>query len=124
MRMRMLACRNSLHSQGYLSNWLPEYGVCWTLLLSFNEGRCCACKHNGPLVCLGRIPHPPDENLLLGSALTLRRPDHHRTVRAWAKQLGGVYAVRIGLKHVGFLGSLCSCVLFTLPHPFQSIFAS
>lgn len=46
-----------------------------------------------------RIPHPPEEGLLLGSALLMRRKDHHRLLRAWAKQLGPVYAFRIAARH-------------------------
>jgi hypothetical protein len=51
-------------------------------------------------VVLFRIPHPPEEGLLLGSVLPMRRKDHHRTLRAWAKRLGGVYAIRIAFWHV------------------------
>ena len=47
-----------------------------------------------------RLPHPPEESLLLGSALAMRRPDHHRSLRAWAAKLGGVFAARIFNFHV------------------------
>lgn len=49
-----------------------------------------------------RIPHPPEESLVLGSALPMRRKDHHRSLRAWGKRLGGVYAIRIAAWHVCF----------------------
>ena len=48
-----------------------------------------------------RIPHPPGESLLLGSALALQRKEYHRLQRAWARQLGPIYAIRIGMTHVG-----------------------
>jgi hypothetical protein len=63
--------------------------------------------------CLFRIPHPPEESLLLGSALIMRRKDHHRSLRAWARQLGGVYAIRIGLQHV----RACRWHLPCMSHP-------
>lgn len=42
-----------------------------------------------------RLPHPPEESLLLGSALAMLRNDNHRSLRDWAKQLGGIYSIRI-----------------------------
>ena len=48
-----------------------------------------------PLVCAClRLPHPPEESWLLGSALAMRQPDHHRSLREWANQLGGIYGLR------------------------------
>lgn len=47
-----------------------------------------------------RIPHPPEESLLLGSAAAMTRKDHHRSLRAWGNRLGGVYAIRVLFWHV------------------------
>ncbi|BDA50153.1 hypothetical protein COCOBI_15-2810 [Coccomyxa sp. Obi] len=60
-------------------------------------------------IVLFRIPHPPEEALVLGSALAMRRPNHHRSLRAWSKQLGGVYAIRIAGWHVRALSCLSEC---------------
>jgi hypothetical protein len=68
---------------------------------------CAACADRE---CLFRLPHPPEESLLLGSALAMRRKDHHRSLRAWACQLGGVYAIRIGLQHVRACRRHMSCM--------------
>ena len=54
----------------------------------------------GTCLRLIRLPHPPEELWLLGSALAMRQPDHHRSLRAWANRLGGVYAIRIATWHV------------------------
>ena len=56
-----------------------------------------------------RLPHPPEESLLLGSALAMRRPDHHRSLRAWANELGGVYAIRIATWHVRCWNRVLTC---------------
>ena len=47
-----------------------------------------------------RLPHPPEESLLLGSALAMRRPNHHRALRQSANQLGEIFAIRVAHWHV------------------------
>ena len=51
-------------------------------------------------LCLTRLPHPPNESWLLGSALIARGDAHHRDLRATANLLGGIYAFRVVSWHV------------------------
>ena len=50
-----------------------------------------------------RLLHPPEESLLLGSALAMLRNNNRRSLRDWAKQLGGIYAISILIWHVRVL---------------------
>ena len=67
------------------------------------------------LDCACRLPHPPEEAVLLGSVRPMLRKDHHRALRAWSQQLGPVYAARIGWRHVrrtpGLASACCAAAL-------------
>ncbi|CAL5223031.1 g5486 [Coccomyxa viridis] len=49
---------------------------------------------------LFKVPHPPEESFLLGSAWTLIRKDHHRAFNKWGCRLGPIYAVRVLCWHL------------------------
>lgn len=51
-------------------------------------------------VLLRSPPSVRDQHFLLGATFEMLKPDQHMSMRAWAKQLGGIYTFRLLHTHV------------------------
>ena len=87
------------------ASWLPLWGaaVATAILLATR-----LYKPLTDFLILTKIPHPKD-NFILGN-ISMQRPDQHRLMLKYARELGGVYGLRLLWQQVclNFLPSYAS----------------